>query len=52
MKSNSEFTPCRPLPEPKGASWWQWVVAVALSISAFIPWSVVTWNLGPWAGAY
>ena len=31
------FTACQPLPEPEGASWWQWAVAVALFIAAFAP---------------
>ena len=30
MKSDDAFTPSQPLPEPKGARWWQWAVLVAL----------------------
>ena len=49
MRSNDAFTPCKPLPEPKGASCWHWALLVTLSIAAFVPWTMVTWMRGPWS---
>jgi hypothetical protein len=53
---NDVFTPCNspcqsPTPSDPRPRVWQWVPFVGMAISAFMPWSIVTWILGPWAGA-
>jgi hypothetical protein len=36
-KGHDACTLCKAPPEPEGARWWQWAVAVALFIAAFAP---------------